>query len=731
MKAFRISATLLLITFLISTPILASAQRFIRPATYSAGNPTMGVATGDFNGDGNADLAFVSNTNPAVVTLRLGIGNGRFNKGQQITLTDTAGGVLAGDWNNDGVRDLAVSQQTSQTISILLGVGDGTFSVAGSFNAGGRPGLLATGDLNGDGVPDLVSALGGSNLSVLLGLGQGQFGAAKVLGTGIFPCTYSVAVADFNGDGKADIGVVGTDAFDSPSRLVRFLGNGNGTFQKPSTYDEDFNSFSNLIAADFNHDGIPDLADTADHVSVHIGKGDGNFEEAQLYLGSTMYIVSADDIRQALAAADLNNDGTLDLMSLDYFSNTVDVLLGNGDGTFKDTSFFGTGPCPGAIAIADFDNDGKLDAAVADFCDSNFVELAGDTGKFSSRRSFYLERLAQAGSLASGYLDSDNNLDLVAADSNLKQIYVLPGNKNGAFRVGPTYAVSGQPEWVTVADLNADGKSDVITADPSSNVVSVFLGNGNGTLQAETTYATGHDPVFVAAADVNGDGKPDLLTANQTANSFSVLLAGGSGYLSHVDYTVTSPVQLGLGDFNGDGKLDIVTVSPHGSAQISLGNGDGTFSPGATLSQSGAPVSVAVADINKDGKLDLVIATSGNSSITAYLGKGDGTFQPGLASAAPANATQVLVGDFDNDGKLDAVVVAGSSSYNVTAAFLPGKGDGTFRQAQMYTIDYYGSNSGLPVSATLGDFNRDGALDLATANGTAATVSVLLNVGTN
>lgn len=226
MNASRISASLLLVSFLISAPVLARAQRFVRAPIYSAGNPTMGVATGDFNGDGNADLAFVSNTNPAVVTLRLGVGTGRFNKGQQITLTDLAGGILAGDWNDDGVLDFAVSQQTSQTISILLGVGDGTFTVAGSFSAGGIPGLLATGDLNGDGVPDLVAAISGHFVSVLLGFGQGEFGVPNVLGTEILPGTYSVAVADFNRDGKADIGAVGTNAFDGPSKLVTFLGNG-------------------------------------------------------------------------------------------------------------------------------------------------------------------------------------------------------------------------------------------------------------------------------------------------------------------------------------------------------------------------------------------------------------------------------------------------------------------------------------------------------------------------
>src|SRR5262249_44304891 len=153
--------------------------------------------------------------------------NGRFNSGQQITLSDTSGGILAGDWNNDGVLDLAVSVGVHKSISILLGAGDGTFTVTGTFGTGGTTGLLASGDLNGDGVADLVAALTANSVSFLLGLGHGEFGPAKVLNTNIFPTTYSVAVADFNRDGKADIAAVGTDNFDGPSKLVVFIGNGN------------------------------------------------------------------------------------------------------------------------------------------------------------------------------------------------------------------------------------------------------------------------------------------------------------------------------------------------------------------------------------------------------------------------------------------------------------------------------------------------------------------------
>src|SRR5438477_10664661 len=99
MTSSKVSATLLVVCFLIAPAVLASAQRFIRAPIYSEGDPALSVASGDFNGDGNADLAFLSTGKPAVVTIRLGIGNGKFNAGQQITLSDSAATIITGDWN--------------------------------------------------------------------------------------------------------------------------------------------------------------------------------------------------------------------------------------------------------------------------------------------------------------------------------------------------------------------------------------------------------------------------------------------------------------------------------------------------------------------------------------------------------------------------------------------------------------------------------------------------------
>ncbi|MBA3915253.1 MAG: VCBS repeat-containing protein [Acidobacteriales bacterium] len=306
--------------------------------------------------------------------------------------------------------------------------------------------LLASDDLNGDGVADLVVA-GYRSVGVLLGLGGGNFEPAVLYDTRQFLPTYSVAVADFNHDGKADIAAVGDDCYDRVSVLVVFLGNGDGTFAKPIPYDTTYNSFSNLVVADFNGDGIPDLADSGDYVTVHLGRGDGSFLPPAFFDASTSFILGANSPRKSLAAVDINQDGNVDVLSLDYYTNILDVLMGKGDGTFQERSLFGTGPCPKSVAVADLNHDGNLDVAVPDTCDSNFEVLAGDgTGKFLTRRSYDIQVAAQPTSVAAGYLDSNQSLDLVVGDLGIGAgggFYLFPGNNRGAFQRGAVVLVSG------------------------------------------------------------------------------------------------------------------------------------------------------------------------------------------------------------------------------------------------------------------------------------------------
>lgn len=275
MNYCKFPATLLPICFVISSTVLASGQRFVRAPIYSAGNASLSIATGDFNGDGNADLAFLSNTAKGVINIRLGTGSGKFNTGQQITLGYQATSIVAGDWDNDGVLDLAVSANGNSlsTVAILLGNGDGTFLLTGSFDTGARPESLASGDLNGDGIADLVTANSVASVSVLLGLGGGNFSGPLVISTGFYADTWGVAVADLNQDGKLDIVGVGDDTFDGLNQLIVLLGKGDGTFASPGLYNPTYYARGNPAVADFNGDGIPDVAVTGNLVSVFIGNG--------------------------------------------------------------------------------------------------------------------------------------------------------------------------------------------------------------------------------------------------------------------------------------------------------------------------------------------------------------------------------------------------------------------------------------------------------------------------
>ena len=230
---------------------------------------------GDFNGDGKPDVA-VTNQNGLAVLLNNG--SGGFEPAVSYIVGTNPQSVAAADLNGDGHVDLVVVNQGSGTVSILLGSGNGSFAGSTTFAAGTNPRWVALGDFNGDGKPDLAIAdsgtASGSGVSVLLGNGDGSFQAAKFFGAG--SVSLSVAIGDFNGDGKADLAVA-NEGSDNVSIL---LGNGDGTFQTAVNISLDLPGLSvsptSVVVADFNLDGQLDLAvATPNHrdVAVLLGKG--------------------------------------------------------------------------------------------------------------------------------------------------------------------------------------------------------------------------------------------------------------------------------------------------------------------------------------------------------------------------------------------------------------------------------------------------------------------------
>jgi Bacterial Ig-like domain (group 3)/FG-GAP-like repeat/FG-GAP repeat len=704
----------------------------------SGGNGVTNLAAADLNSDGKLDLVVANNCVSGSVCggnvagsvgVLLGNGDGTYQPAViYYTYSSEVYSVTVADVNGDGKPDVLVGGACpggncllGATVTVLLGNGDGTFHLGGTYSASSAgAGELAVADVNGDGKADVVTV--GGEVGVLLGNGDGTFQPVVVYNPG-GNYADSVAIADVNGDGKLDL-VVGNEFMSQGTPIGGvgvLLGNGDGTFQTAAIYSSAGEYAYSVAVADLNGDGHPDIVVTNQYagngnlsdgsVSVLLGNGDGSFQPAVSYNpgGNDSYSV---------AIADLNGDGKPDLVtanacegkgnSSNCNNNSLGVLLGNGDGTFQRARSYATGGSFAfSIVLADVNGDSKADVLLTDQYPGN------GPGAVS----------------------------------------VIFGNGDGSFRAPLIYPSGGYNDnMIAAADVNGDGKLDLVIASQGVSCtgcvggVSVLLGNGNGTFQSQVSYGTGTaNPTYsVAVADVNGDGKPDIVAASSCisnincVSSVAVLLNNGDGtFKTAVNYASNGQAahSVAIGDVNGDGKADIVVANScatgdfyctSGTVGMLLGNGDGTFRPVVIYSTGGAyPTSVVVGDLNNDGRADIVVSNYQTTTsdytgrIGVLLGNGDGTFQPAVTYASGGvGDNSVAVVDLNGDGKLDLLAVNQGATVgpsNGTVGVLLGNGDGTFQPVMAnpttgVSVDYF-------AQVAIGDFNGDGRLDVACGAG--------------
>jgi len=285
------------------------------------------------------------------------------------------------------------------------------------------------------------------------------------------------------------------------------------------------NNPQSVAIGDLNADGRPDLAVAnydfgASTVSVLLGNGDGTF-------GSKTDFATGDN-PVSVAIGDLNGDGRPDLAVANSgfpATNTVSVLLGNGDGTFGSNTDFGTGSEPSSVAIGDLNGDGRPDLAVANsgfLANTVSVLLGNGDGTFGSKTDFGTG--GGSSSVAIGDLNGDGRPDLAVANESFFTVSVLLGNGDGTFGSKTDFGTGASPKSVAIGDLNGDARPDLAVANDNANTVSVLLGNGDGTFGAKTDFGTGDGPQSVAIGYLNNDGWPDLAVANSKGNTVSVLL---------------------------------------------------------------------------------------------------------------------------------------------------------------------------------------------------------------
>jgi uncharacterized protein (TIGR03437 family) len=351
-------------------PTLSFARRDVPVA-----NAAIAMTTADFNLDGRPDAALV--TVSGTVTVLLGRADGTFDAGREIIRDPVpARFVIAADVNRDGRPDLISTHQFANVVSVALGRGDGTFLPALQFPCGAAPYGVVAADFNGDGKLDLavannsglVPSLPGTTVTVLLGKGDGTFGVplpAPVLGQR----PYTLAAGDFNQDGKADLVVVNSSTPD----VSILISKGDGAFQAPVALPVSAYGISGVAAiADFNQDGRADVALlTPPRISVWLGKGDGSFQAGPGLAFDGLQLI----------AADINADGIPDLVGMSPLYGVAIVVLGRGDGSFEDQQPFVAGNMPTDIAAGDFNADGVVDLVLCHQGEASLTVLLNTTPK--------------------------------------------------------------------------------------------------------------------------------------------------------------------------------------------------------------------------------------------------------------------------------------------------------------------------------------------------------------
>jgi autotransporter-associated beta strand protein len=581
----------------------------------------------------------------------------------------------------------------------------------------------------------------------------------------VLPGPYSVAVADFNGDGKADLAVAdyaGSVGFTTGVSIL--LGNGDGTF-KPAQNLILSIAPRFLVAADVNGDGLPDLIGSnfigvpsglshGPDLFVMLGNGDGTFKAPKFY---SLSAISPKGTSQSaggpVAVGDLNGDGHPDLIVAGKYSSTVTVLLGNGDGTFKPPQSFSTGTVagslpgtyPDSIALADVNGDGHMDVLTGDYNYSSntygnvSVLLGIGTGTFQPVQ-LVKTPLGRQNSIALADINGDGRMDLISANSQYDIVTVMLGNGDGTFKFSSNlnFANPQETDFVTLADVNGDGRPDLIACQRFTGVLSILFGNGDGTFKAPQNFALGEFLNSVTVADINGDGSPDLVAVRSTftySGGFVTVLLNDDApawtlQTAQTFPTNANPDAVAVADLNGDGAPDLVVTyaasnvyHPNYTVSVLLGNGNGTFQPPELLTAGKNPDAVAIGDFNSDGRPDLAIANQGSNAVSVFLGNGDGTFQAPKNFAVGSNPASIAVADLNHNGTLDLVVTDSGSD---SASVLLGIGNGSFQPA----VNYSTGAGSAPDSVAVADINSDNNLDLILADKGTNNVSVLLGTGT-
>ena len=660
--------------------------QFTPQIKYAVGSGPQTIVTGILTGN-PADTTLytdlvIASRNSSTVTVLLNNGSGAFAPPVVATPTTPPGQFPAGMWsaavaigdiNGDDLADLVTADEGANTISVLCGRGDGTFGPNVPYSVGKYPDDVTLGDFNSDGHLDIATAnhLGvtssstQNSISVLLGdrrfAPSTEYNVYNKTTDAIGAMPNQAALGDVNNDGYADIVSVNQQS----SNLSVLLNDKTGAFGKPLAPLPGTNPGPRSVAlGDINNDGNLDAvaccvgAAQAGTVSILKGNGNGVFDPHVPMAGFGPLPVY-------VTLADLDNDGNLDLITVNQNGDAVNptvgslsVAFGNGDLTFTAPIRLYVGPTPRAVAVGDVNNDGLADL-VATSQGSRNVALLINNGARTFQAASFISTTFSPFFAAIGDVNNDGKADIVTSSYSTNSITTLPGNNNGTFGTPIVSLTRHMPYGLELKDFNGSGNLDVAVALPNQNSYSVLDGDGAGKFASEHNYANGSYTVAIASADLDGNGQLDIVTTNKNIHSVSASL--GNGYLDTVSQSTYEHLKISSNlvhwysiNTGADGVLSIeviyqgvaadvlITLYNETGAGTALATSTGTPLPGGYYSQridypsaKGKTYTFKLTGSNADATLH--VTSSSGAAIYGTSGNDVFTLTPG----APNNTVTV------------------------------------------------------------------------------------------
>lgn len=478
-----------------------------------------------------------------------------------------------------------------------------------------------------------------------------------------------VATGDFDGDGQLDFVV--TDIEGDPLGPHVLTATGFGRYSLSQSLGVDVGGRWDVRVADLNGDSIDDFAISAKvgtqrAIRVFAGRTDGTFDEF------TPAIISG--FSAAHVAGDLDNDGILDLVSIDFIRDDLRVNLGTGANAFATEILVGIGGRPLDLQLADFDGDGNLDACVT-CADADVIQVHLGVGDGTFQAPIEFASAGQPAALAVADLNGDGLLDQLNTRDNAGVIEVRMGISTGI--LGPPSSIASETvgiwddmvEELEVVDFDGDGNLDLLVA--SRVGPNLYRGDGTGAFGPPETVTPFEAEVLTRVrfdvADRDGDGDLDFAIARRQGSSTTTRVglatyetvdaATASLRSPLVSATAMTPAEVAVGDFDRDGRDDLATLNNFSKGGLMISDGDGTFSALPTFMLQGSVKGVISGEFGADGLLDLALSVDspGNRRIVLLRGDGSGSFGAPLSSPAFPDVGRLVAGDFDGDGVDDLV----------------------------------------------------------------------------